>query len=118
MKGNNCKGLPKVDVHFDRREYQAKDSRGNRYYVHAGFNTKTISLSELRKMICYDLNCMFVEEYGISYSQLLEARIVCCYDEYEYTENIVTTNTRYWCIILKDRFKQRVRLDGELIYRI
>ena len=40
IESNQCEDFPKIDMHFDRREYQAKDSRGNRYHVHAGFNTK------------------------------------------------------------------------------
>ena len=67
IEGNQCKELPLVDMYFDRRAYQSKDSRGNRYHIHAEFNTKNISLSDLRKIIYSDPNYIFVEEYNTTY---------------------------------------------------
>ena len=118
IDGNNCEGFPKVDLHFDHREYQSKDSRGNRYHVHAGFNTNIMSLSEQRKIICCNPNHIFVEEHGLTYSQLLQARLLYCYDEYEYIEKCLTEKSRHWYEFVKDRCKQRLGLDCELICRM
>ena len=64
IEENNYSSFMKINVHFDRRECQVKDSRGNRYHIHTRFNTKDISLGELRKIVYYDPNCTFSKEFN------------------------------------------------------
>ena len=51
IESNKCDLLPKVDGNFDKCEYQSKDSLGNRYHIHGGYNTMNSSFSDLRKMM-------------------------------------------------------------------
>ena len=71
IESNQYDDLPKIDAHFERRECQPENSIGNRYHIHGGFNTKNMTCSELRKIICCDPNYLFSEQYGTSYPQLL-----------------------------------------------
>ena len=118
IEGNQCKELSLVDVHFDRREYQSKDSRGNRYHVHVGFNTKNMSLSDLRKIICSSPSYMFAEEHNTTYPQLLALGVISCYKEFCYVKNIITASARHWCSLTNDRCKQQKGPNSELVCRV
>ena len=93
LEGNQCYELQKVDEHFGRDEHQAKDSRGNRHHVHAGVNTKDMTLSDLRKIVCADPNFTFDDEHETSYPHLLQKCVFSCYEEHAHVEK----NIKYLC---------------------
>ena len=78
LKENRCDRLPKVNVHFDRRENQEKESRGNRFNIREGFNTKYISLINLLKIVCSNPDFIFHDDYENSYPRLLQKGLVPC----------------------------------------
>ena len=118
LEGNQCYELPKVDVNFGRDEYQSADSKGNRYHLHAGMNTKDMTLSDLRKIICADPNFIFHDECETSYPCLLQKGVVSCYEECVYVQNILFPCARHWCVVVNDRCHQRVGEDGVLMCRV
>ena len=118
IEGNQCDNFPKVDAYFDKRECQAKDSRGNRCYIHVSFNTKNMSCSDLWKIAYCNLNHILTEKYQATYLELLRIGLISCYKEFCHIEYLLGTHARYKYHMMMKRYFQRAGTDRVLACRI